>query len=225
MLTRRIVYRFIMIWMPALVWLSMAWVLQAQSPDELARQVQAHYGQLASLKADFMQIYEANSIRQVESGLLYLKKPGLMRWDYREPESKLFVADGKNIYFHVPSARQVSVRRIGGEDLHFTPFGFLVGQGDLARDFEISNMDAQPANSAGIHALRLLPRRPFENVSSMILELDARTLRIQALVLYEYTGGISRFEFTNMTENPRLNSSLFSFRIPKGVEIIRLDEP
>jgi outer membrane lipoprotein carrier protein len=198
---------------------------EAQNAEELARQVQGHYNRLAALKADFRQIYEANSIKQEENGSLWLLRPGLMRWEYREPEAKLFITDGKDTYFYVPSSKQVTVRRLTSNDLRFTPFGFLVGYGDLLKDFEIADSDLKPVNGSSMHALRLLPRRPMENVSSMILEIDARTFQIQALVIFEYTGGISRFEFTRVMENPPLEPRLFNFRLPKGTEVIRLDEP
>jgi outer membrane lipoprotein carrier protein len=197
----------------------------AQSAEELARQVQGHYHRLTSIKASFRQIYEANSIRQEENGSVWLRKPGQMRWEYFQPESKLFLADGKNTYFYVPSSNQVTVRRLTSEDLHFTPFGFLVGYGDLLRDFEISTSDMKPAAPASGRALRLLPRRPMENVSAMILEIDTSTFQIRALIINEYTGGTSRFEFSSLVENAPLESRLFSFRIPKGAEVVRLDEP
>lgn len=198
---------------------------QATSAEELARQVQAHYQRLASLKANFRQIYEANSIRQEENGSVWLRKPGQMRWEYFQPESKLFLADGKNTYFHVPSANQVTVRRLTSDDLHFTPFGFLVGFGDLLRDFQISYDPPGPAATGSERALRLLPRRPMENVSSMALEIDAPTMQIRVLTIHEYTGGTSRFEFSSLVENAPLEPRLFSFRMPKGAEVVRLDEP
>jgi outer membrane lipoprotein carrier protein len=205
--------------------LCMALAPHAQNAEELARQVQGHYNRLAALKADFRQIYEANSIKQEENGSLWLRRPGLMRWEYHEPEPKLFIADGKDTFFYVPSSKQVTVRRLTGNDLHFTPFGFLVGYGDLLKDFEIADAGLKPMNGSSNHVLRLLPRRPMENVSSMILEIDDRTPRIQALVIFEYTGGISRFEFTSVLENLPLESRLFTFRVPKGTEVVRLDEP
>lgn len=198
---------------------------RAQNAEDLARLVQLHYHRLTSVKANFRQVYEANSIRQEENGAVWLRKPGQMRWEYFQPENKLFLADGKNTYFHIPSANQVTVRRLNSEDLHFTPFGFLVGYGDLLRDFEISTADMKPGGPASERALRLLPRQPMENVSAMILEIDIPTFQIRALTIHEYTGGTSRFEFSSLVENAPLESRLFSFRMPKGAEVVRLDEP
>lgn len=199
--------------------------LRAQSLEQAARALQTHYNRLGTLKAEFRQVYEANSVRQEESGTLWLQRPGRMRWEYRHPESKLFVADGKETYFYVSSSNQVSVRRLTNEDLHFTPFGFLIGQGDLVRDFELSEQSVRADASPGLRALQLTPRRPLENVASMALEFDASSNTIRALTIHEYSGGTSRIEFSRMEENLRLPAQLFRFKIPKGVEVVRLEEP
>src|SRR5690242_8177485 len=72
--------------------------------------LQNRYGKMKGLAADFTQLYHDRSGRQLrEQGMLLLKKPGKMRWEYRQPEQKLFLTDGKKVYFYVPAERQVTV--------------------------------------------------------------------------------------------------------------------
>ena len=59
----------------------------------LAQAVDEHYNHLRSLQAEFTEIYQGSGMERVESGTLWLKKPGKMRWEYRSPEEKLFVGD------------------------------------------------------------------------------------------------------------------------------------
>src|SRR5271166_6989583 len=73
----------------------------------LADAVDARYNHLHTLQADFTEIYSGNGIERTESGTLWLKKPGKMRWEYRSPTEKLFVSDGKDAWFYVPAERQV----------------------------------------------------------------------------------------------------------------------
>jgi len=49
---------------------------------------------LSSIKADFEQIYYSVSITTPlrEKGEFTLKKPDLMKWEYREPEEKVFLS-------------------------------------------------------------------------------------------------------------------------------------
>src|SRR5262245_36327852 len=81
---------------------------QASDPARVtAEAVDKKYNAMQTLKADFVQIYAGAGRVRRESGTLWLKQPGRMRWDYQQPQQKLLVADGKNAYFYVPEERQV----------------------------------------------------------------------------------------------------------------------
>ena len=197
---------------------------RAQSREQTISSLQEYLQNLRSWKAEFRQTFNSGGIRQEESGTLWLKKPGRMRWEYHEPENKVFVADGKKTYFFVPADNQVSIREFTEEDLKYTAFGFLIGGGNLSEDFDVSEVAGNP-ESLSLRVLELAPRRPFENVASMALEFDPTSNQISSLTVREYTGGISRFEFTQIEENPRLSNQFFRFKISKGVEVIRIEEP
>src|SRR5881409_264404 len=90
----------------------------------LARAVDEHYNRLRTLQADFTEIYQGSGIQRTESGTLWLKKPGKMRWEYRSPQEKLFVGDGKDAWLYLPAEKQVhksSMRKL--EDLR-SPLAF-----------------------------------------------------------------------------------------------------
>jgi hypothetical protein len=81
----------------------------------LAAAVDAHYNHLKSLQAEFTEFYRGAGIERTETGTLWLKKPGKMRWEYRSPTDKLFVSDGKDAWFYVPAdrqARKTSARKL-----------------------------------------------------------------------------------------------------------------
>ena len=73
--------------------------------DQVVRTLERHYNRLRTMKANFVQIYRTDerAPSREEAGILYLKKPGKMRWEYTRPEVKLFLSDGKKIFFYVPS--------------------------------------------------------------------------------------------------------------------------
>src|SRR5438445_10694680 len=81
----------------------------AQGADvkAIATAVDAHYNHLRSLQAEFTELYRGSGMERTESGTLWLKKPGKMRWEYRSPREKLFVSDGHDAWFYVPGDRQV----------------------------------------------------------------------------------------------------------------------
>ena len=73
----------------------------AADAKTLAAAVDSHYNHLHSLQAEFAEIYRGSGMDRTESGTLWLKKPGKMRWEYRSPREKLFVSDGKDAWFYV----------------------------------------------------------------------------------------------------------------------------
>ena len=85
--------------------------LQQPSAQQVAASLQAKYDQIRDFSADFTQQYESGVLRRkiTERGKVQVKKPGKMRWDYTDPEKKLFVSDGSRIYLWVPADNQVTV--------------------------------------------------------------------------------------------------------------------
>ena len=86
--------------------------------SELATRLQARYESIRDFSADFTHSYEGGILRKkaVERGAVLVKKPGKMRWEYREPEEKLFVSDGRKLYAWVPADRQVTVSTLPASD-------------------------------------------------------------------------------------------------------------
>ena len=110
------------------------------SAVEVARSLQKKYHAIRDFSADFVHNYEGGVLRKklTERGTLRVKKPGKMRWDYKAPDPKEFVSDGNRIYLWVPADNQVMVSPVPKEDQATTAVLFLVGKGDLVRDFTVS---------------------------------------------------------------------------------------
>ena len=71
-----------------------------RSAEELASALQDKYETVRDFSANFIHVYEggALSIRATESGVVLIKKPGMMHWNYREPTEKFFISDGKTLF-------------------------------------------------------------------------------------------------------------------------------
>ena len=76
------------------------------SVQQIASRVDRRYNHLTTLKAQFQESYNGAGLTRNESGELWLQKPGKMRWQYEQPTPKLFVVDGKNAFFYIPSEQQ-----------------------------------------------------------------------------------------------------------------------
>jgi outer membrane lipoprotein carrier protein len=200
--------------------------LLAQSPvqpaGEIARRLQARYDTVRDFTADFSHTYAGGVLKKTttERGTLQVKKPGRMRWEYLEPEHKLFVSDGGKIYSYIPADKQVIISPMPADDQATTAVLFLVGKGNLTRDFDASY---DQGGAPDTWALKLTPKQPQRDYDWLILVVDRESLRIRTLVAVEREGGRSTFEFTNYRENTGLADKIFAFRIPRGVDVVNAD--
>lgn len=74
------------------------------------KKVEDRYNNVRTLEIDFtqtMSFLAQPTAKRTESGVLYLRKPGKMRWDYQQPSKKVFLSDGKDVYFYTPAANRM----------------------------------------------------------------------------------------------------------------------
>ncbi len=190
----------------------------AQTSPDLSRLIdalQAKYNRLGSLSADFTQIYTAPGERaRRESGRLLLRKPGRMRWDYSEPERKQFFCDGRYVYEYVPADGFATRMSLKDADDWRAPFAFLLGRGDLRRDFQRIETASEAPARAGNVVLRLVPRETG-SFRALIIEVDPTTLQLARLTFIDSDGARSDFLFSGIRENAPGDG----FSPPAGVEI------
>jgi outer membrane lipoprotein carrier protein len=192
------------------------------SPDlkTVAKSVDEHYNHLRSLQAEFTEIYRGAGMDRTESGTLWLKKPGKMRWEYRSPRDKLFLSDGKDAWFYLPGdkqARKTPVRKL--EDLR-SPLGFLLGKTRLEK--ELQGLGFAPdiaAVTPGNMVLRGVPQTMTERVNQVLLEITPDN-RISRIVIDEVDGSTTEYRFNEQKENVAIGDERFRFTPPPGVETI-----
>jgi len=203
--------------------------LQAPAPAEesIARTIaglQERYAAVRTVSAGFRQLYRAPGIEQVESGILVMRKPGLMRWEYRDPERKLFVADGRKTFLYTPEDRQVQVSSLSADEVRSTPLQFLLGQGDILKSFTATPETEFRASAEDSALVRLTPRSREPDYAFLVLECDRRTYDLRRIIIREITGNTSEFVLSNLATNVKVDRKEFEFKIPKGVEVIHLDQ-
>src|SRR5215469_1252833 len=149
--------------------------LDAATPSNVksvAAAVDAHYNHLHSLEAEFTEVYRGSGMDRTESGTLWLKKPGKMRWEYRAPKEKLFVSNGKAAWFYVPDDRQArkeSAKKL--EDVR-SPLAFLLGKTKLEKELRGLSLASDIAPlEAGHVVLRGVPAALADRISEILLEI------------------------------------------------------
>jgi len=192
------------------------------TPDvhAIAQAVDNHYNHLRTLQAEFSESYRGAGIERSESGSLWLKKPGKMRWEYRSPKEKLFLSDGKDAWFYIPGERQVrrtSVKKL--DDLR-SPLALLLGKTRLEKELDGLSQasDISPMTPGNI-VLRGVPKGMADRINEVVLEItsDHRIVRIQ---FQEADESVTEYQFSGQHENGDISDQRFRFTPPPGAEIV-----
>jgi len=182
---------------------------------EAAKRVDAHYNALKTMRTEFQETLEGAGMHRNESGVLELKKPGKMRWDYNQPTQKLFVSDGKTAYFYTPGerqARKAPVKKL--DDLH-SPLRYLLGKSRLEDELEDMKLEGNVLSGS--------PKHMKDRLSRIWLTLNAKN-QIERIAIEEVDGTRTEFVFSNITENVPLADSRFKFTSPPGVEMVNVED-
>jgi outer membrane lipoprotein carrier protein len=191
----------------------------AQAPltlHQVADRVDNHYNRLASLKLNYVEHYQGMGLNRTESGTLFLKKPGRMRWNYNQPEGKVFLLDGKYGWFYTPGDQQA--QRIPAKQLDDirSPLRFLLGH--LKIEKELTQISLQITGN--IAKITGVPRDMEQRVKALTLTSTLDTGTLTGLKIEEIDGSITEFTFSNLQENLPLRDADFQFTAPAGVSVV-----
>ena len=184
--------------------------------------LQKRYSAVQDLQMEFFQNFKnPRRAMKTEAGILFLKRPGMMRWEYKTPTEKLFISDGKMIYFYLPGERQVQKTRVRESSDQRIPFLFLLGKGNLKRDFSKVEWvsDREPV-FPGNKMIYAYPKQGIDEFSKIVMEFDPYHYQLQRVTVFEVDGATSEFVFSNIRENTGTKTSLFNFKIPANVEVL-----
>jgi outer membrane lipoprotein carrier protein len=187
--------------------------------DSLAKALdglQKHYRETRSFSAKFSEeIAAVGAPKRTRTGTVYFLKPGRMRWEFDEPSKELIVSDGAQLYNYDPELNQVveaplaqALRSPGATE-------FLLGAGDVARDFNASLLDGA---GNGLTNLKLVPKSEGNTVE---LGLSPNNYDVETIRVIDQLGNVTSLKFTNIVNNTPVSDSLFKFAVPPGADIVR----
>ncbi len=185
----------------------------APGPAALAAKVQGYYERTRDLEARFTQTYTYSGFgrKQVSSGTLEVKKPGMMRWDYEKPAPKTIAVKGSRLVQWEPEENQAYVDDKFDASAMSAAVTFLLGKGDLAREFDLSVSD--------LGELVLRPKVPDPRVASIALTV-AEDGAVTATRVVDGSGNVNELKFTGVKRNVGLPDSAFDVKLPKDVRRI-----
>jgi outer membrane lipoprotein carrier protein len=207
--------------LPLLCALLCAPCVSAQTPDPaLIRRVDDHYNHLHTLRARYSEHYAGMGLDRTETGTLLLRKPGLMRWSYDNPQGKVFVLDGKFGWFYTPGDAQVSRTPAKQLDDLRSPLRLLLGHTQLAKELDNLATAASGPNST----ITGVPRGMAQRIHLLTLIVSSTGV-IQGMKIEEAGGAITEFTFTGIEEDIPTKPSDFTFTPPANLPIVNGESP
>ena len=156
-----------------------------QPLDTVIRDIEAGYGRLNDLTADFSQTAFNKSLNQTiqASGTVFVKKGGKLRWEYKDPTPQEIVSDGKTLWVYTPTLSQVNTGP-APEALAGPAGSFLAGLGKLREHFGVRFLNpAQPKDVDGHWALDLTPKQALPTMTRLVLAVDPREFLVRKAVV------------------------------------------
>jgi outer membrane lipoprotein carrier protein len=218
----------------------------SDSAKTIANLLERHYRNVRTLRAIFLERYsDGPSDAHIESGTVFFRHPGQMRWEYDSPEQKLFLDDGKTIWFYVPYDHTVTKASVKESSDWRTPLALLTGKVELSRLCSRIDLIDQKGVPATHVVLRCLPKGekktppapeadsaqaeaglPGEvDFTEVLLEVDKSSGEL-ARIEVRQPGGIElEYRFGNWQEDLPLSDAMFHFQVPVGVAIVDAAPP
>lgn len=168
-------------------------------PNDLAR-VDTALNNTLSFSGRFDQ-YAADG--SIESGLIYLQRPGKMRFEYDAPSPLLIVSDGVTM-----TQQDRALETFDRVPLASTPLNFFLRENvNLARDTEVVALQKLP------NEWRVAARDGSGEMDGVItMVFEAQTLALKEWIITDGFGGNTRVVLSNLRYNERLDPRLFILR-------------
>jgi outer membrane lipoprotein carrier protein len=183
--------------------------------DTASDLLQTKLNAIRTMSASFDQTVNAKKrVISRSSGTMALLRPGHFRWQTKEPMEQLVIADGSHLWIYDVDLEQVTVKKqekgVGG-----TAALFLSGYDDtVARDFTVSNHQEGNKDYFDLHAKS--NKANFQRVKLIFVGDE-----LSGLELFDQLGQRTDVRLSKIKNNPKLASTLFKFKPPKGVDVVQ----
>lgn len=187
----------------------------ALAPDASAviGKVQDFYNTTKSFSAVFTQTVTNQTFNKlkpkVSKGKVYILKPGKMRWDYKnksykkagDPKvSKSFISDGSHLWAVMHKNKQYYKEELDGSTLPVA-VSFLMGTGDLRKEFDVAFDTAGKFGSKSDVLLVLTPKKPSARYKKLWLVVDSKNHSVKQSIVLNSKGDTNSIRFSAAVVN------------------------
>ncbi|MFQ5716310.1 MAG: outer membrane lipoprotein chaperone LolA, partial [Nitrospinales bacterium] len=147
--------------------------------------IQKRFDHVKTFKAKFTQKAYVKILNQTQKseGVVYIKKPGKMKWTYRNPEPQVLISNNKTLWLYLPEDKQATKTSIKDIYTSNTPALFLSGKGKLAESFKLIKITPGPPL-----AVVLIPKQKDQGIDRLVLMIDNKNYQIIGSQVYDKLG-------------------------------------
>lgn len=191
----------------ALLMVTLSWSAMA---DSASQELKQKLEQLKTYSATFVQQVTdvEGELLQESTGKILMAQPNKLRWQTNDEDGNVLLADGENLWHMDPLVEQVIV--MSQKNAVANNPMILLTEPDSAhwKKFSIEQQGATFIVSALTEE---------SSIKSLVLTFSGQTLI--ALTLLDRQQQASALKFTDIQQNSPLESSQFTFTLPKGYDL------
>ncbi|QLB12947.1 outer membrane lipoprotein carrier protein [Bisgaardia hudsonensis] len=173
-------------------------------------ELQSRLSKITELTADYTQKVSDPMGKEVQqgSGKLQIKRPNLFRMENKTPQETTIIADGKTLWFYDPFVEQVTINWVK-EAINNTPFVLLTSTD--------TNHWQQYSITQEFDTFILKPKSAKSTIKQFNIRIEKDGV-LKNFSTTEKDGQSNLYILRNIT-NTSLANKLFTFDVPKGVEV------
>ena len=194
-------------------------VAAAPTADEVVDKVQAFYANVKQVTAKFRQevTNAAFGDTKTSDGMVWIAKPGKMRWDYySKPRNgkietkKSFISNGTYLYVIEHDNKQVFRKNLE-KDLMPVAISFLYGKGDLKAEFNAALDGSGKFGGKDDVVLKLTPKKTSAQYKNLYLVVDPTNYRVKQSIIIDSSDNVNHFRFYEPDFDKAVDDKRFLF--------------
>ena len=187
--------------------------------QDAIKDLQQLLGKVKSFTSRFVQESQngQGEVLQSIQGKMDVAKPGKLRWQTEGIYEQLVISDGKSLWIYDQDLEQVSIKNMDNR-LAETPALLLGGDvSAIETDFIVSQK-----HSKSHRVFILQPKDTTQLFDSLEISFNkhSKQQELQQMIIRDASGQVTAISFSDAVNNPVLDDRIFTFAIPKGVDVI-----
>ncbi len=150
------------------------------------------------------------------SGKFVFSRPGKFMWEYTAPFPQAMICDGKSVWVWDKDLNQVTVRS-ARQTIPQSPAAILFGDSNIKKYWKVTSIKG----GDDLNWIELAPIAGNLNFSKITMGFKS-----SLPVKMEFVGSLgetSKLTLKNVVTDISYPSKFFTFEIPKGADVVRLD--